>query len=157
MDFSSACLIASDASSKGRGQLMAFEVFEKGSAPLPTVPAVTIQKRGLMSINRAAFALIGSPNAVELLWDKERRIIGIRGAEATNPNAYPARPQTASSNRGPMLVAGNLFTRYIELDTSVAKRWTPTIEDGVLCIDLKTPGQKVLSNRQRAAKAESDE
>jgi hypothetical protein len=43
-----------------------------------------------------------------------------------------------------------LFTRYIGLDTSEARRWVPTLEEGILCIDLSEPGQKVTSNRRRA-------
>lgn len=130
---------------------MGFEVFEKSSAPIATVPSATIQKRGLISLNRSAYHALGSPEAVELLWDAERKIIGFRPAELDNPNAYPARPQSTKSDRGPVLIAGNLFTRYIGLDTAEARRWVPTMDDGILCIDLKTPGQKVTSNRSRAA------
>jgi hypothetical protein len=127
---------------------MAFEVFKKSSAPVSTVPSITIQKRGLISLNRAAYDLIGTPNAVELLWDAERRVIGIRPTALENPDAYPARPQSAQSNRGPILVAGNLFTRYIGLDTTSAKRWVPQMEDDILTIDLKVEGQPVSSNRR---------
>jgi hypothetical protein len=130
--------------------LVAFEVFEKGSAPRSSVPTVTIQKRGLMSLNQPAFAMIGEPEGVELLWDPERRVIGIRPAPLTSPNAYPARPQSPSSaKRGPILIAGNLFTRHIGLDTSEARRWVPVMENGILCIDLNTPGQRARSNRSK--------
>lgn len=134
---------------------MGFKVFEKGSAPVSTVPTATIQKRGLISLNRAAYALIDEAVGVELLWDGERRLIGIRPAPIESPNAYPARPQSSSSNRGPILIAGNLFMRFIGLDTSEAHRWVPAVVDGVLCIDLKEPGQRVVSNRTRAHQAES--
>jgi len=130
---------------------MGFEVFEKSSAPIATVPAATIQKRGLISLNRSAYQALGNPEAVELLWDAERKIIGFRPAPLENPNAYPARPQSTKSDRGPVLIAGNLFTRYIGLDTTEARRWVPTVEDGILCIDLNTPGQRVTSNRSRAS------
>jgi hypothetical protein len=132
---------------------MAFEVFEKGSAPVSTVPAATVQKRGLISLNRAAFELIGSPEAVLLLWDAERRVIGIQATQVSSPNAYPARPQSKDSSRGPVLIAGNLFTRYIGLDTTEAHRWQPRLEDDILCIDLNEPGQRVVSNRNRAKEA----
>lgn len=126
---------------------MAFEVFKKSSAPVSSVPSVTIQKRGLMSLNRAAYALIDSPQAIELLWDRERKVIGMRPASLESPDAYPARAQNAGSDRGPILVAGSMFTRFIDLDTSDAKRWVPQLEDGILCIDLKVAGQPVSSNR----------
>lgn len=129
---------------------MGFEVFEKGSAPRSNVPTVTIQRRGLISLNQPAHALIGSPDAVELLWDADRRIIGLRPTASTSPNAYPARSQSSTRpERGPFLIAGNLFARYIGIDTSEAFRWVPVLEDGILCIDLNSPGQRVRSNRTK--------
>lgn len=125
---------------------MAFEVFQKGSAPLPKVPSVTIQKRGLLSLNRAAYALIGSPNAVELLWDPDQRVIGIRPSDEANPNAYPARPQS-KAGKGPILVAGSMFTQYYEIDTAQSLRYVPVEQGGILCIDLTHPGQPVNNNR----------
>lgn len=138
---------------------MGFEVFEKGSAPAPTVPSVTIQKRGLFSLNDAAYRLIGEPEAVQFLWDSQRRLIGIRGVPLSAPNAYPARRQNPAKesrrNRGPILAAGTMFTKYIELDTSTAKRWNPTLEDDMLVIDLKEPGQTVIANRDRSKRGTS--
>lgn len=128
---------------------MGFEVYEKGSAPVSTVPTATIQKRGLISLNRAAFDLIEQSEGVELLYDGERNLIALRPALLTNPNAYPARWQGNKVGKGPVLIAGSLFTRHIGLDTTVAKRWSPRIQDGLLIIDLNEPGQKVVANRNR--------
>lgn len=131
---------------------MAFKVFEKGSAPIPTVPSVTIQKRGLFSLNEAAQRMLDSPEALQFLWDEERRIIGLRAARLDEPNAYPARRQGTAAGRegrGPVLVAGTLFTRFIGLDTSAAKRWVPKLEEGLLTIDLNEPGQAVAANRAK--------
>lgn len=132
---------------------MAFEVFKKSSAPIPSVPSITIQKRGLISLNRAAFTLIGSPEAIEFLWDSDNQVIGLRAAPLESPDAYPTRPQSPSSDRGPVLVAGSMFTRYIGLDTTEAKRWMPTQVDNMLCIDLKTSPQPVSSNRRGTGEA----
>lgn len=126
---------------------MGFEVFQKSSAPVSKVPTVTLQKRGLMSLNRAAHALIGSPEFVELLWDADRRVIGLRAAEADSPNAYPARPQSAQTGKGPIIVAGNVFTRHYQIPTEESRRRVVTVEDSVLCIDLNQEGQLATSNR----------
>ena len=131
---------------------MAFEVFKKGSAPISSVPSVTVQKRGLISMNRSAHVLIGAPEAVELLWDPDRKVIGIRPTDLSNPNAYPARAQGSKSERGPFLIAGALFAQYIGMDTTVAMRWVPTVEDDILCIDVSQPGQEATSNRGRRQK-----
>lgn len=132
---------------------MAFEVFQKSSAPLTKIPTVTVQARGLISINRSAASLIETPEAVELLWDPARRVIGLRGSSISNPNAYPLRSQSATSDKGPLLVAGSAFTKFYGIDTSEARRYVPTLEDGVLCVNLSEPGQRVVSNRRRASES----
>jgi hypothetical protein len=136
---------------------MGFQVYEKGSAPVPTTPSITIQKRGLISINRAAFEAIDKPEGVELLWDAERKAIALRPASLTNQNAYPVRAQ-GSTERGPWLIAGTLFTQFIGLDTSDAYRWTPSVEDGLLVVDISKPGSKATTNRRpKAAQAPADQ
>lgn len=133
---------------------MGFEVFKKSSAPLAKVPSVTIQRRGLISMNRSAYALIGDPEAIELLFDREERIVGLRPAELTDPNAYPVRPQ-GSGDTGPLLIAGQMFTKYYGIETDQAIRYVnPSMTEGILCIDLKSEGQLVTSNRSRPRKKE---
>lgn len=136
---------------------MAFELFQKGSAPVPTVPSVTIQKKGLFSLNEAAQKLLHHPEAIQFLWDADRKIIGLRAAELTDSNAYPARRQASPSGRegrGPVLVAGSMFTKFIELDTSQARRWVPELDGDMLLIDLNTPGQPASSNRSKRTSGE---
>ena len=137
---------------------MPFEVFKKGSAPIAGVPSVTIQKRGLFSLNDAAMKLIDEPAAVQFLWDETERLIAVRPAPPEDPDAYPAREQTANKarpggKRGATLVAGSMFSRFIGLDTSVAKRWVPKVVDGMLIIDLKEDGQVVVANRNRGTQS----
>lgn len=132
---------------------MAFKVFEKGSAPAPTVPTVTIQKRGMFSLNEAAFSSINEPEAVQFLWDEENRLIAIQAAKLTDPNAYPTRrqgPAKASNKRGIVLIAGTMFTKFIGIDTSIAKRWVPERDGDMLIVDLNKPAQTVASNRKSA-------
>lgn len=136
---------------------MGFEVFQKTSAPLAKVPNVTLQKTGILSINRAAMALIGTPPQVELLWDSARQVIGLRPTDPENPNAYPARPQNAKEGKGPILVAAATFAQYYKIETGVSRRWVPFVEGDVLCIDLNQPGQVVTSNRSGRTAVQSQE
>ncbi|WP_395659169.1 hypothetical protein [Nocardioides sp.] len=134
---------------------MAFEVFKKGSAPVSTVPSVTIQKRGLLSLNKTAAQMLAVdggdevPEGVELLWDADRRVIGIRSAPLTNPNAYPLRPQGQKAS-GPFLIAGTLFTKYIGIDTSEARRWVPKLENDILIVDLNAESGMVAGPGRRS-------
>ncbi len=52
-----------------------------------------------------------------------------------------------------MLVAGSMFSRFIGLDTSVAKLGAPKVVDGMLIIDLKEDGQVVVANRNRGTQS----
>ncbi|PPF23507.1 hypothetical protein [Rathayibacter tritici] len=56
-----------------------------------------------------------------------------------------------STDRGPWLIAGTLFTQFIGLDTSDAYRWTPSVEDGLLVVDISKPGSKATTNRRPKA------
>lgn len=134
---------------------MGFEVFEKGSAPVSTVPSVTIQKRGLFSLNDAAYRMLSEPSFVEFLWDPEERLIGLRGTDETNLNGYPARRQNSRKGTGPVLIAGSMFSKFIGIDTTHARRWTPRLHESMLIIDLKDEGNLVISNRERAKGADS--
>ncbi|MFT8394778.1 hypothetical protein [Propionibacterium sp.] len=128
---------------------MAFEVFNKRVAPLGKEPSVTIQRRGIFSFNGAAHKLIDNADTVELLFDRERNVIGIRPA-AASPNTYQIRPQPRS-NTGLTLLSAAAFTQYYRIDTSVSRRWRPTMKDGILCIDLNGESAEVHGNRKPTA------
>ncbi|NYJ76505.1 hypothetical protein [Allobranchiibius huperziae] len=134
---------------------MPFEEFQKGSAPVSTVPAITIQKRGLFSVNDAAYKMLGEPMMVTFLWDAEARRIAISPSDESNLNAYPARRQNQSKGTGPVLIAGTMFAKFIGIDTTNAKRWTPSLEDGMLILDLNVEGSLVIANRNRPKQDES--
>lgn len=131
---------------------MPFEVFDKRMAPLAKAPSVTIQKRGIFSINKAAHKLIGEPDTLELLFDKEEQIIALR--PSAEGHAYKLRPQSARDT-GQVVLAATAFTQYYDIDTTVSRRWTPYAQDGMLCIDLKGKSVEVRGNRTKKT-ADSD-
>jgi hypothetical protein len=136
---------------------MKFEVFDKRLAPLTKAPVVTIQKRGVISLNRAAYALIGEAATVELLYDRDERVIGIRPVADDVPHGYPVRPQSTTKTTGPLLIAGTAFTQFYGVDTATTRRWTPTMLDNILCIDLKQPGTPIVGNRSSKTLCEQGE
>ena len=134
---------------------MGFEVFDKRMAPLAKAPSVTIQKRGIFSINKAAHKLIGEPATVELLFDRENQIVALR--ESDQPHAYAIRPQSARKDTGQVVMSATAFTQFYEIDTSISRRYKPYEQDGMLCIDLKGPSVEVVGNRSKRAPDESSE
>lgn len=125
---------------------MAFELFDKRMTPLAKAPSVTIQKRGVISLNKAAHNLLGGADTVELLYDQDRQIMALRSADDSSPHAYAVR---TGSTRGPgqAIVSATAFTQHYGIDTTATRRWKPFMEDGMLCIDLTTEGTVITGNR----------
>lgn len=125
-----------------------FETFTKRLVPLAKAPYVTIQKRGTMSFNHSAFVALGSPEAIELLYDRDERIIGVRAVHPGVEHAYPIRATGGGkADSGTWMVSGRAFAQYYGIDTEVSRRYAAVMDNGVLCIDLKDEGTVVTSNR----------
>jgi hypothetical protein len=143
-------------SSTSEEQPVAFEVFKKRMVPLTGAPYATIQKRGTVSLNKAAHHLLGSPEAIELLYDAESRVIGFRTVETSVEHAYTVRSMGGASRSDTAattyMISGTAFFNYYEIDTSEARRYPVELVDGILCLDLKREGTVVTSNRLGRAK-----
>ena len=127
---------------------MAFEIFDKRMTPLAKAPSVTIQKRGVISLNKAAHDLLGNVETVELLYDQDRQVMALRAADDSSPHAYAVR---TGSKRGPgqAIVSATAFTQHYGIDTTDTRRWKPFVEDGMLCVDLSEAGTVITGNRTK--------
>ena len=133
---------------------MGFELFTKRMVPLTKAPYVTIQKRGIMSLNKSAWVALGEPEAVEFLYDADEKIIGLRGVLPTIEHAYPIR---GVKTDGPWVVSGTAFAKYFDIETDVSRRYAVKFDNDIMCIDLKEGGTVVTSNRSRANGVGGDE
>jgi hypothetical protein len=124
---------------------MAFETFKRQRAPISVDPAVTIQKRGTLSLNGAAYRALNEPEAVELLYDRDQKLMGLRKAEPSTGHAYVVRPLGKGGSN--WLISGKAFTTYYDIPIGVARRWAGHVENDLLIVDLKEPGLEVTSNR----------
>ncbi len=122
---------------------MAFEVFDKRSAPSRGAPSATIQRRGILSLNAPAHALINDAEEVELLFDADRQVIALRPSEPTT-RSYKFRNTKTSKQVMLSLVS---FAGHYGLDFAVSRRYAPTVEDGMLCIDLRGSSVEIRGNR----------
>lgn len=66
---------------------MPFEVFDNRMSPLAKAPSVTIQKRGVISMNKAAHDVVDNTETVELLYDSDRNVMPLRAVNGTAPHA----------------------------------------------------------------------
>lgn len=94
---------------------------------------------------------------VELLYDPDRRLVGICQADPDNPNPHLLRRQGTSDV---YLVSGTLFCAYHKLDTSVARRYIAREHEGILGVRLDGPhavvGRKRKEEVQEAKDRDSD-
>ena len=116
---------------------MPFEVFNRRSVPKSAEPFLTIQKRGVCSMNFSAFQALGGTAtdehmAVELLFDREQRIIGIRKSEV-GPNAYVIRRLEKSKS---YVLSASAFMMYYKVDTNSSRRYRCQHENEMLTIRL---------------------
>ena len=110
-------------------------------------PAVTIQKRGALALNPAAFEFLGLPKAVELFYDRQKRLIGIKKASLNNPDAYPVR--NVGKSGASKAISAKAFLSYYNIPRDVARRWTVTKQREMLVLDLKAEGTVVSANDSR--------
>lgn len=136
------------------GAVPNFQTFRKRMVPLAKAPYVTIQRRGTMSFNAAAHAALGQPEAIELLYDPDERIIGVRGVDPTVEHAYPLRTMPGKHESG-FIVSGTAFTKFYGISTEISKRYRAELDGDILCIDLKQPGTEVTSNRKGRGKVQN--
>lgn len=112
--------------------LHGFEVFQR---PDPGVrssgPRVSLRARGLLALNPAAYAALGSPEFAELLWSADRRAIGIR---ATGPRPHAYKIGSAYDGREFHLSVRG-FCKYYGV--TATGRFTPVLEDRMLIIELR--------------------
>ena len=83
-------------------------------------PMFTLQARGLLSLNHAAFKALGEPDAVTLLYDRDEHIVALRKSAKADPNAYRVRKQQPAQS---YLVGAQAFTAHYGIPTPRARRF----------------------------------
>lgn len=98
---------------------------------------LTIQKRGTFSLNIPAFRSLGEPEVVELLYDRDKRLIALGKVSSDTSHGYPVRPLGKST----YMVSGKAFLNFYGIPFGVAQRYVAHAEsDGLLVVDLnQTP------------------
>jgi len=133
---------------------MPFETFKRQRAPVSKDPAVTIQKRGTFSLNKPAYDELQSPEALEMLCDRENQLIGMRKVDPSTDHAYIVRPLGRGGNN--WLISGRAFTVFYDIPTETARRWPGRMDGDMLVVDLKQSGVEVTGNRSDESSPHDD-
>jgi hypothetical protein len=80
----------------------------------------TLQARGLLSFNQAAFKALGEPASVALLYDPDEHIVALRKVEKSHRNGYQVRKQQQAQS---YVVGAQAFTAYHAIPTPRARRF----------------------------------
>lgn len=115
---------------------MPFETFTR-QRRTERQPFVTIQKKGVISLNRAAFEALGSPEFVELLFDPDARLVALRRADSWVEHAYQVRAPV--KNHATWLISGAAFVNYYEIENTQSVRRAARLDGDLLIIDLNDP------------------
>lgn len=132
-----------------------FEVFQRTDSRRRSRQAtVTVQRRGQISFSLEAMRVLGNPEAVAFLVDKDERLLGFRAAKLARNGARRADGGDGlivCAVRSPGATASAVqVLRYLGADLSASRRYPLAEVDGVRFIDLKAPGAVVTSNRRKA-------
>ncbi len=99
---------------------------------------MTINKTGRISLSKKAAALLAPAKSVDLLFDLERRIIGLRPSEA----------DTAYALQRGSYVEARAFVEHYEIPWR-SMRFDAFMAEGALCIAVADPGEHVGAGRPR--------
>ena len=77
-----------------------FEEFQGGPSRRDrSEPRVTLSNRSVLLLNKVAFEAMGSPVAVKLSYDEDRRVIGVKPGDPQHTNSFPVRQKDRWNNR----------------------------------------------------------
>jgi hypothetical protein len=100
-------------------------------------PFARLRPNGQLYLSRNAVALWpGVPLAVELLYDRAARVIGLRPA---NPNAPQVFRVSSSTTQHQFMINYRSFGRLHGITPEASTRYPVTEYDGILCIHLDPP------------------
>jgi len=133
-----------------------FERFDRSTAPSAAEKFLTVQRNWkTISINHASFLALGEPKAMEILYDKSEKILGLRKVAPSEPYAFPIRKTVRSRN---YLIASGAFASRFGLQADGARRYPAELiedegegEGDVLAVDLKSGGVEAARGGPRAA------
>ena len=115
-----------------------FEIFEAGPVVKDTDRVhVTINKLGHIFLNRRMLEALGEPDAVTLMYDRRRSIIGVMPSPLHRSHAFPLRRKDRKTSRGRMVHANNFCKHYSIRPTETLAFLSPVVnKDGILVLDL---------------------
>lgn len=123
---------------------MAFEVYDRKNLNNTRIgrPIGTLRSDGSLNLNPSAYELMERPESVELLFDPQNKVIGLR--ESDEYHAY----KVAAMPGGWKAVATTSMLKFYGVKISESTRYEITYRDGLTRINLRKPVEIVSRPRK---------
>ncbi len=96
---------------------------------------VTLNRKGIFLINKAAFEALGEPEAVKLFHDERNNAVGLIKCETGPENAFPVKQKDKYSNR--VICASPACRDFgIRVEKTIAFNGIEFDHDGVMSLDF---------------------
>lgn len=128
---------------------VSIEWFNKWRAAPTEQPTLTIQPR-VGTLNKAAVQALDWPEAVEIGYDPDKRMIAIRGAEPGSPHAAVLRRQRNSSTHE---FSCKRFLRFYGIEHETSRRYPAKVSgqsEAVLLVDIAEGGTDVSFKKRKS-------
>ena len=117
---------------------------------------VTMNRKGMIVLNRAAYERLGSPTAFHLLYDSANNTIGLKPTTTAMRNAYPAHQ--SGRHGGRKVSAYRLVTECsLHINETLEFPDAEIDTDGILVLNLRTAkiSNRALNHPTRGMKISS--
>jgi hypothetical protein len=114
-----------------------------------SIPRAAFQRRGNLSLNRATYEALGSPEAVVLGYNEARREVAIKGVLKSVPYASPVRRQ---ANADSYLASARAFTQSIRLEleeSALVFDEVRVLREGLVVLRIDE-GRRIMTRSRRA-------
>jgi hypothetical protein len=102
---------------------------------------VTLNSRGVILLNKAAYECMGSPGAVELMFDEEEGVIGLKPKDLRHQNAFPLKGKWVDKKKYQYrIIHASPFCKHFDIQPKSTILFTqPDMDDdGTLLLSLDT-------------------
>lgn len=108
---------------------------------------VTLNRRGMLLLNRTAYDALGRPDAAKLLFDRRRKIIGVRAAEPNDLRPFTFKTYRNGSHRELQIHA--FCVAYESVPTETIAFVNPTVDqNNILNLDLQNTRSATIDRKR---------
>jgi hypothetical protein len=126
-----------------------WQIFKHQGSRSATVMRASLNFRGVLTLNQVSFDALLQPKAVELMFDPDEGLIGLKPTSPEVRHAYPVRKQGANKS---YLIGAKAFCNFYGIGLSETVAFDEIkIQDGIMVLDLGKV--TVVPTRQRQSKA----